>query len=212
MTLPDPPLLLITDRKQAALPLADVVKAALKAGCRWISLREKDLRKSEQAEWSEKLLPLVRHFGGQLTIHDNIPVAVALDGAQLPEGGDPRKARSRIGRHKLLGLSVHTPQQAAAADASVLDYLIAGPIFESASKPGYGPVLGSKGLAEFVRATPLPIVAIGGIDAANVAEVTGAGAAGVAVMGGIMRAADPARQMRALIAALQEAKRQPRPR
>jgi thiamine-phosphate pyrophosphorylase len=207
VTLPEPPLLLITDRKQPALPLVDVVKAALEAGCRWVSLREKDLPKSEQAKWAEKLLPLVRHFGGQLTIHDNVPVAVALDGAHLPEGGDPRKARSRIGRHKLLGLSVHTPQQAAAADSSVLDYLIAGPVHETASKGGYGPALGAEAIADFVRATPLPVIAIGGIDAPNLAEVMQAGAAGVAVMGSVMRASDPAKTVRELIAVLKQVNR-----
>lgn len=206
MRLPEPPLLVITDRRQAALPLADVVAAALGAGCRWISLREKDLLEGEQVAWGEKLLPLAHRFGSRLTLHGDIGAATILDGMHLPEGGDARAARDRLGPEKLIGLSVHTAKQAATADTTALDYLVAGPVYESASKPGYGPALGAKGLAEFVRSTSLPIIAIGGIDAANIAEVVRAGAAGVAVMGGVMRASDPARVVRELIAALKDAK------
>ena len=206
MRLAAPPLLLITDRKQAALPLADIVAGALAAGCRWISLREKDLVESEQIALAEKLLPLTRRAGARFTIHGNVNAALMLDGLHLPEGGDARAARATLGPEKLIGLSVHTTKQAAAADPAMLDYLIAGPVFESASKPGYGPALGAKGLAAFVQATSLPIIAIGGIDATNIADVVRTGAAGVAVMGGVMRASDPERAVRELIAALKDAR------
>jgi thiamine-phosphate pyrophosphorylase len=204
--LPEPPLLVITDRRQAALPFVDVVAAALVAGCRWISLREKDLPESEQLAWAEKLLPLARRFGAHFTIHGDIAAATNLDGVHLPEAGDARVARDRLGPDKLIGLSVHTLRQAAAADSAALDYLVAGPVYESASKPGYGPALGPKGLAEFASVTSLPVIAIGGIDAANITEVMQAGAAGVAVMGGVMRASDPARTVRELLAALKNTK------
>jgi thiamine-phosphate pyrophosphorylase len=204
--LPEPPLLVITDRRQAALPLVDVVAAALAAGCRWISLREKDLPESEQVAWAEKLLPLAHRFGARFTIHGDTAAATILDGMHLPEGGDGRAARGRLGAEKLIGLSVHTPQQAAAANTAALDYLIAGPVYESASKPGYGPALGAKGLAEFTRSTTLPIIAIGGIDAANIADVIQAGAKGVAVMGGVMGGSDPEQTVRELIAAFRNAK------
>jgi thiamine-phosphate pyrophosphorylase len=205
--LPEPPLLVITDRRQAALPLADIVAAALTAGCRWISLREKDLPESEQLAWAEKLLPLARRFRARFTIHGDTATATILDGMHLPDGGDARAARLRLGAEKLIGLSVHTARQAAADDTAALDYLVAGPVYESASKPGYGPALGPKGLGEFVRATSLPVIAIGGIDATNIADVVQAGAAGVAVMGGVMRAPDPEQTVRELLAALNGAKR-----
>jgi thiamine-phosphate pyrophosphorylase len=187
------------------------VTAALAAGCRWVSLREKDLLAGEQIACAGKLLPLAHRFGARFTIHGDIAAATMVDGVHLPESGDARAARERLGPGKLIGLSVHTPDQAKAADPSALDYLIAGPVFETASKPGYGPTLGAKGLAEFVQATILPIIAIGGIDAANIAEVMRAGATGVAVMGAIMRASDPRQTTRGLIAALERARDQ-RPR
>jgi thiamine-phosphate pyrophosphorylase len=70
------------------------------------------------------------------------------------------------------------------------------------SKPGYGPEIGRKGLAEIARASRVPVLAIGGINTARVGEVIAAGCAGVAVMGGVMRAADPARETAALVATL----------
>lgn len=73
---------------------------------------------------------------------------------------------------------------------------------ETASKPDYGPSLGFAGLAAITAATRVPIIAIGGIDAAAVPEILTSGAAGVAVMGGIMRAANPASEVEGLIAAL----------
>ena len=206
MTLPEPKLLLITDRKQAAQPIAEIVAAALAGGCRWISLREKDLSEDEQIAWVQKLLPLVRRFGARFTVHGNLAAAAMADGLHLPEGGDARAARRRLGADRLIGLSVHTPKQAAAADTAALDYLVAGPVYESASKPGYGPALGPEGLAAFARATNFPVIAIGGIDAAHIPEVIAAGAAGVAVMGGVMQAADSAQTVQDLVAALMRAK------
>jgi len=205
VTPPEPKLLLITDRKQAALPLAEIVEAALAGGCRWISLREKDLPEDEQIAWVSKLLPLARRFGARFTVHGSLTAAAIADGLHLQEGGDARAARRRLGADRLIGLSVHTPKQAAAADTAALDYLIAGPVYESASKPGYGPALGAKGLAVFARATSLPVIAIGGIDVTHVLEVIAAGAVGIAVMGGVMRAADPAQEVGALIATLEGA-------
>jgi len=70
------------------------------------------------------------------------------------------------------------------------------------SKPGYGPALGRDGIAAIVRATRVPIVAIGGITAATTGEIQAAGAAGIAVMGGVMRAEDPAQEVKSLLTAL----------
>ena len=78
----------------------------------------------------------------------------------------------------------------------------AGPAFETPSKPGYGPEIGRKGLSEIARASRVPVLAIGGINTARVGEVIAAGCAGVAVMGGVMRAADPGMETSVLVATL----------
>jgi thiamine-phosphate pyrophosphorylase len=202
--LPDPPLLLITDRHQARQPLPEVVAEALATGCRWVSLREKDLPRAEQVRLVGQLLPLARRWGARLSIHGDAAAASATgaDGVHLPAGGDPKAAREQLGDTALVGLSIHTVIEARALDATTLDYAIAGPMFATSSKPGYGPTLGCSGLAAIVRASSVPVIAVGGITAENMAAVRSAGAAGVAVMGGIMRAADPGEQARRLLEAL----------
>ena len=84
----------------------------------------------------------------------------------------------------------------------MVDYALAGPAFETPSKPGYGPEIGRKGLAEMARAARVPVLAIGGINTPRIAEIIAAGCAGVAVMGGVMRAVDPGLEVGALVATL----------
>ncbi len=202
--LPDPPLFLVTDRRQARRPLTEVVAAALAGGCRWVSLREKDLPDDEQVLLARRLLPKIRAAGARLLIHGETALAglAGADGVHLPAGADAAAARAQLGRGKLIGISIHTVGEAAAIEPTRVDYALAGPAFETPSKPGYGPEIGRKGLAEIARAAPVPVLAIGGINTLRVAELIAAGASGVAVMGAVMRAADPEREIRGLIAAL----------
>ena len=205
MSLPDPPLLVVTDRRQARRPLAEVVAAAVAAGCRWVSLREKDLPDDEQVPLARSLLPLFRRHGARLTVHGEAALAklAGVDGVHLPSGADAAAARAELGPQKLIGVSIHTVTEAEAIDPSVVDYALAGPAFETVSKPGYGPEIGRKSLADMARAARVPLLAIGGINTLRVAEVIAAGCSGVAVMGGVMRAADPGLEVGSLIATLQ---------
>jgi thiamine-phosphate pyrophosphorylase len=157
MRLPEPPLLIVTDRRQARLPLAEVVRAALAAGCRWVSVREKDLSDEDQITLAATLLPIARRYDARLTLHGEPALAKAcgVDGVHLPAGSDAAAGRAVLGPDKLIGVSLHT-----------------------------------------VRA----------------AEVLAAGPAGIAVMGGIMRAVDPGREVSALLAIVADAPRHPRPR
>jgi thiamine-phosphate pyrophosphorylase len=204
VTLPNPPLLLVTDRRQARRPLPEIVGAALNAGCRWISLREKDLPEDEQVPLARLLLPMIRRHGARLSIHGGAALAglAGVDGVHLPSGADAAGARAKLGRQKLIGVSIHTVTEAEAIDPTVVDYALAGPAFETVSKPGYGPEIGRKGLAELARTARVPLLAIGGINTLRIAEVIAAGCAGVAVMGGVMRAADPGIEVGALVATL----------
>jgi thiamine-phosphate pyrophosphorylase len=78
------------------------------------------------------------------------------------------------------------------------------PIFLTASKPGYGPAVGLAALAAAARLSPGPVVALGGIGADNIAACLAAGARGIAVMGEIMRAADPEATVRRLLVAIEQ--------
>jgi thiamine-phosphate pyrophosphorylase len=219
LPLPTPPLLLITDRRQARGDVVSVVTAALAAGCRWVSLREKDLPEAEQAALLGDLVARARPFGATIGLHGDVEIARSgnAHALHLPAGGDAGAARELLGREALIGLSVHAADEARRAAAGIVDYLIAGPVFETQSKPGYGPAIGTAGLAAIVQAAPVPVLAVGGVTADNVAACLRAGAAGVAAMGSVMRAADPGKEVKLLLAAMADAaalapKPHPRPR
>jgi thiamine-phosphate pyrophosphorylase len=154
-------LLVITDRRGASGPLADVVEAALRGVCRWLSVREKDLPHDEQVARPARIVAQGRRFGAVVTVHGDAAVALAAgaDGVHLPAGAAPAEARARLGDHALIGLSVHSAAEAANADLA--DYVTLSPIFASASKPGYGPAFGFAGLAAAVDGARVPNVALG---------------------------------------------------
>lgn len=201
--LPDPPLLLITDRTQAGHALEQVACAALLGGGRWISLREKDVPAAEQIALLARLKEVAGPFGARVLIHGPAELAAAAgaDGVHLAADGDARSARDRLGPQALIGQSIHDVAEAGRADPGTLDYVVAGPAFPTRSKPGYGPALEREGLRRLVGACRVPLLALGGIDAHTLPLCRAAGVAGVAVMGGVMRASDPCHEMRMLVAA-----------
>jgi thiamine-phosphate pyrophosphorylase len=202
--LPEPPLLVITDRRQASSHVLDIAAKALEAGCRWLSLREKDLPPADQATLLRDLLAQAERCQAKVTLHGDPALArlSRIHGVHLSAGSDVVEARNLLGEDTLIGLSIHSMDDAQAVDGKALDYVIAGPVYATDSKPGYGPALGPVGLALLVKACPAPVIAIGGIRAENVPDCLAAGAAGVAVMGGVMRAKDPAEAVAQLIGAL----------
>jgi thiamine-phosphate pyrophosphorylase len=202
--LPTPPLLLVTDRAQARLPLEDVVARACAGGCRWVSLREKDLPADAQIALTRKLAPIARRYGARLMLHGDAALALAagLDGVHLAADGDAAAARTLLGPHMLIGKSIHSAAEAALLDPANVDYAIAGPAYLTASKPAYGPALGPDGLAAICRAATATVIAIGGIEPENIGDVMKAGVAGVAVMGSVMRSAQPDKVIGDFLAAL----------
>jgi len=203
VNLPDPPLLVISDRSQARLPLIGIAEAVFRGGCRWFSLREKDLPAAERRALLADLVELGRPFGALVMAHEDIGAveAVSAAGVHLPAGSDPAAARRRLPRG-LIGVSAHSENEAGAQLRAGADYVTLSPIFLTDSKPGYGPALGLDALAAAAAKAPGPIVALGGITPHNAAACLAAGARGVAVMGEIMRAADPEATNRQLLAAL----------
>ena len=126
---------------------------ALAAGCRWVSVREKDLPEDEQIALVRTLLPMARRHGARLTLHGDPAVAkiCGADGVHLSAGSDPARSALCWELGKLIGVSIHTMTEAEAIDPDAVDYALAGPAFETPSKPGYGPEIGRKGLGEIAR-------------------------------------------------------------
>jgi thiamine-phosphate pyrophosphorylase len=202
--LPAPPVLLITDRRQACRPLADLVAAALDGGCRWVSVREKDLPAPEQVALARAIVRLAEPFAACVLLHGEPRLAAQAGcaGVHLPAGGDVGAARALLHPSAWVSVSAHSTEEVFAAAGAGADAVTLSPIFASASKPGYGPALGLERLSEVAAASPLPVIALGGIeDEGSVRACLDAGAAAVAVMGAAMRAADPAPLLARLIGA-----------
>ncbi|MGN9906175.1 thiamine phosphate synthase [Phytohabitans sp. LJ34] len=176
-------MVLLTDRRQARRPLVEVVEAAVDGGLRQVVLREKDLPRDERVALAEALRAVLAQVDGQLIVAGPDPLggsAVHLAAA----GPYPPPDLALVGR------SCHDEGELARLTRE--HYAMVSPVFPTPSKPGYGPPLGLDGLARLVARSPVPVLALGGVTPANAAGCLAAGAAGVAVMGAVMRADDPA--------------------
>jgi len=190
-------LLIVTDRHQAAAPLAEIADEAVRAGARWIWLRDRDLPGAERRALAAALLAIMRPAGAKLMIGAGIGADLELaadvgaDGVHLASDASAASiaaARARLGGGAIIGVSAHAGSDLASAQAAGADYATLSPIFATASKPGYGPALGVAALARAAR-HEIPVLALGGITPARAGECLDAGAAGITVMGEIMRAA-----------------------
>ncbi len=143
MDLPDPPLLVISDRSQVLRPLLEIAEAAFAGGCRWFSLREKDLPPAERGELLVALVRLGRRFGATVMAHEDIEAVAAAGagGVHLPAGGDPRAARLRL-PGALIGASAHSGREAASLLRAGADYVTVSPVFierkQARLRPGVG--------------------------------------------------------------------------
>ena len=191
--------MLVTDRHATgARALATVVEAALDAGLPAVQLRDKDLPGRELLALADRLRTATARRRALLFVNDRVDVAIAVgaDGVHLGGGSMPASvARRLLGAAALIGIS--TP--AAGEDAAGADFAFFGPVWPTPSKAG---AQGEARLTEAVRASRIPVLAIGGVTAERARAACTAGAAGVAVIRAILGAPDPAAATRTLLAAL----------
>jgi thiamine-phosphate pyrophosphorylase len=204
MRLPQPPLLVITDRRRARRPLLELLEELFAAGVRWVMVREKDLPETELAALVEEVVRRARAWGAAVVVngHAGVAAACGADGVHLPQGFSVAEARRLVGPDRWVGVSAHNLEEAQRAAAGA-DYITLSPIFTPVSKPDYGPPLGLEALRQVARAVPIPVIALGGITPANARSCLEAGAAGIAVLGGLMEATDPQEAARAYFQAFQ---------
>jgi thiamine-phosphate pyrophosphorylase len=192
-----PRLVLVTDRQATAgRDLVDVVCAALDAGLPAVQLREKDMSGAALLGLAEQLRKATEARRALLFVNDRVDVALAVgaDGVQLGHGAvSVADARRLLSPGALVGVSTH--ETMAANDA---DFFVFGAVYPTPGKSAVGAVALR---AAVDAARPVPVLAIGGITAAEVPELRAFGAAGVAVIRAILGAPDPAAATRALLAA-----------
>jgi thiamine-phosphate pyrophosphorylase len=176
-------LCLVTDRR--VRPVVEQCREAVRAGVDMIQVRERDLDGGRLASLVTELVRLTRGTATRVVVNDRLDVALACraDGVHLRGDSFPRgRARSIAPAGFLIGRSVHHEAEAKAVAPDV-DYLIAGTVFPTSSKPGLTECLGVEGLARICRSVSVPVLAIGGMTPDRLADVATAGAAGVAAIG-----------------------------
>ena len=197
-------LYFVTDRRQTAgRPLYDVVQAALDGGVRAVQLREKDLEGGELYRLAARLRDLTARYAARLLINDRLDVALAAgaDGVHLGQTSLPvSTARQLLGPDKLIGVSTHSPDEITAAQGA--DFVVFGPVYFTPSKADYGQPQGVARLRQAARHSPVPVFAIGGIQADRIAAVRRAGAHGLALISALSAAAEPSRAAHELLTRL----------
>ncbi|NOS77835.1 MAG: thiamine phosphate synthase [Nitrospira sp.] len=183
-------LLLVTDRSLVhGRSLERVLRESVDAGVPAIQLRERDLPTRELLSLTQQIRAMTRDRAVPLIINDRIDMAVALDldGVHLRASSLPVSVVRRVlGRHRLIGVSAHSVTEVQQAGDDGADYVILGPIYETPSKREFGDPLGLAVLAAACRHSSVPVFAIGGITRERIESVRGAGAFGVAMIGGIL--------------------------
>jgi len=204
-----PDLYVILDRAAArGRELDGVLEGAIAAGCRMVQLREKEWPSGRLLPLAERLRGRCRAAGVTFIVNDRVDLAVAVEADGVHLGQDdlpPRVARPLLRPGMLLGVSTHSAEQARAAQAARADYVAVGSIFSTATKAGFE-LVGPGLLRELRPEMRVPLIAIGGITAANVGEAIRAGADGVAVISAVCGVPDPEAASRRLLDAIRNAR------
>lgn len=180
----------------------DVAKAALAGGASVIQFRDKTMDPAEIKKQAGEILQLCRTAGVLLVIDDKISIAMEIgcDGVHLGQSDMPcNEARNLMGPDKVIGISVGNEEEAIRAERDGADYVGVGPIYTTGSKADAPDACGLDQIARIRKVCSLPIVAIGGINTSNIAEVGAAGAEAVAVISAVTCAEDMVQATHSLV-------------
>jgi thiamine-phosphate pyrophosphorylase len=197
---------IVDDGPGFPLPPVRWAEALVAGGASTVQLRFKHTSPREALDVARAVR---RAVAGALLIVDDRPDLAVLSDADGVHVGDedlpPEDARAVVGPDRLVGATARTVETARAAISAGADHLGVGPVFASSTKPLAVAPLGPQGLSAICRAVaPVPVVAIAGIDAANLPSVIVAGARAAAVISAVGRADDPTRAARTLAAIFRE--------
>ncbi len=194
---------IVTDRKlTGGRDLLEIVEESLQGGAGAIQLREKDISTREFFRLAQKMKELVRKYPGRVfIINDRLDIALAVgaDGVHLGQDDLPLPvARRLLPSGSIIGATVSTVAEARKAVEEGADYLGTIAVFGTPTKPDAVPI-GLEGVRRIAGNVDIPLVAIGGINRSNAAEVVHAGAEGIAVVSEVMTAQQPSRVVEELV-------------
>lgn len=197
----------VTDRawvgKQS---LYEQVESALKGGATCVQLREKELCDEDFLNEAMKISSLCKQYGVPFFINDNVEIAIKCHADGIHVGQEDMEAaqvRQKVGNDMLIGVSVHSVEEALKAVGNGADCLGVGAMFSTSTKADAS-VLPKETLRDICAAVDIPVVAIGGIGKANIAQLAGTGIAGVALVSAIFGADDIENECRLLLRLSQE--------
>ena len=202
----------VTDRRWLhGKRLYDAAESALQGGVTFLQLREKStgtMPRASLVKEARELLVLCRRYRVPFVIDDDVELAMAIgaDGVHVGQSDmEAGTARRRIGKDKILGVSVQTVKEARIAAECGADYLGVGAVFPTNSKED-AEIVRYETLKEICSAAAVPVVAIGGINDENVMQLAGSGVAGIAVISAIFAKKDIRIAAQRLLCKVKEAK------
>lgn len=185
----------------------DSVKIALEGGCKWVQLRMKDATDAEVLPIAVEAQKLCREAGATFIIDDRVELVkqIGADGVHLGLGDMPiAEARKILGEKFIIGGTANTFENVKAHYQASASYVGCGPFRFTTTKKKLSPVLGLEGYRSIVskmkeQGIDIPIVAIGGITAADIAPIMQTGVTGIALSGTVLRAEDPVGEMKRIL-------------
>jgi thiamine-phosphate pyrophosphorylase len=199
-------LYLVTDDETPESDLPALITRAVAGGVDVVQLRRKQSQPQDLTELGARCRDSAHDGGALFLVDDHVDLALEIeaDGVHIGQSDlGPTEARSRLGGELLLGLSTHSKQDVVRATGQPVDYISAGPVHMTPTKPGR-PAVGFEHISVAAAGAAAPVVAIGGLGVESVSKAMAAGADMVAVVRAICRADDPAAvaaELRAAIAA-----------
>lgn len=185
----------------------DSVRIALAGGCRWVQLRMKGMTDEEVRPVAVEAQKMCRDAGATFIVDDRVELVgeLGIDGVHLGKNDMPiGEARKVLGERAIIGGTANTLEDVVAHYEATANYIGCGPFRFTTTKEKLSPLLGLEGYRRIVKGMKeqginLPIVAIGGIKAEDVAEIMRTGVTGIALSGAILQAADPIEEMKRII-------------
>ena len=186
--------------------LLSVCEEVLANGASFLQIREKDLDENAFEAEANKLKELCTRYNVPYVVNDSVEIALAIDADGVHVGQSDikgRDIRSMIGPDKILGISAGSVEEAIAAENAGADYIGVGAVFTTSTKKNARNLTVEK-LKEISSSVSIPVVAIGGINAKNLMELSGSGVDGIAVVSAIFASDNPGKATAELLELVKE--------